>query len=103
MAIWGGMPVWPENVPSVSEGDEKLGVDEMTTNRPEIYHLPQSAIGHYEPEQELVTYENNKLIIPVSAGFVYRLAKAPAYIFANSDMTYNDFKEILINAEIASE
>ncbi len=70
---------------------------------PEIYHLPQSAIGHYEPEQKLVTYENNKLILPVSAGFVYRLAKAPTYIFANSEMTYHDFKEILINAEIVNE
>ena len=48
-------------------------------------------------------YENNRLIIPVSAGFVYRLAKAPAYIFANSEMPYHEFKEILLNAEIVTE
>lgn len=66
---------------------------------PEPYHLPQAAIGQYEPVQELVTFENNKIRLPVSAGFVYRLAKAPVYIFSGPDTPYQEFKDILLNAE----
>jgi len=68
--------------------------------QPELYHLPNAAIGNYEPPQQLVKFENKRLHVPVSSGFVYRLAKAPAYIFAAPEMTYNEFREVLVQAEI---
>lgn len=66
----------------------------------EVYHLPQAAIGHYEPPQSLVRCERDTLSIPVSAGFVYRLAKAPSYIFAEQGLKFDEFKALLKRAEI---
>ena len=66
----------------------------------EKYCLPDAPVGYFEPPQELIKYKIDRLYIPVSSGFVYRLAKAPAYIFANPGMTYNEFKAILTKAAI---
>lgn len=68
--------------------------------QPEKYHLPNASIGCYEPPQKVVKFENGRLYVPVSAGFVYRLTKAPAYIFAGPEITCDEFRAILMRAEI---
>ena len=69
----------------------------------EEYCLTNAPPGYFEPSQELIKYKTDRLYIPVSSGFVYRLAKAPAYIFADPGLTYNEFKEILMKAEIETQ
>ena len=68
--------------------------------QPEVYALPSAPCGYYEPPQELVRFADGRLYAPVSAGFVYRLAKAPAYIFAPPDMPYAEFRGTLMSAEL---
>ena len=70
--------------------------------QPECYHLPSAGFGYYEPPQELVRVENGRLRVPVTAGFVYRLAKAPAYIFAAPGLSYERFRDALVRAEIVA-
>ena len=69
--------------------------------QPEAYVLPSVPFGYHEPAQKLVNPEGDGLCVPVSAGFVYRLAKAPAYIFAPSDMPYAEFRDRLIAAQVS--
>lgn len=47
---------------------------------PELYHLPSAPPGCYERPEIIVRQCAGRLIVPVNAGYVYRLAKAPAYI-----------------------
>lgn len=68
--------------------------------QPETYVLPTAPHGYSEPPQELVKYEEGELHVPVSAGLVYRLAKAPAYIFAPSEMPHAEFRDILTSAKL---
>jgi hypothetical protein len=67
--------------------------------RPEEYALPTATIGCYEPPQVVVQREDGVLQLPVSAGLVYRLAKAPAYLFMPSEMSYDDARSVLISAK----
>jgi len=55
-------------------------------------------IGVTEPPQELVRKEGGELIIPVSTGVVYRLAKAPAYLMSEPGAPFADFRERLVRA-----
>lgn len=73
-----GLRLWPEREP---------------------YVLANVPGGFHEPTQDLVTGEANALRVPVSAGFVYRLAKAPVYIFAPPEMSRGEFRARLLAAE----
>jgi len=64
----------------------------------EAYHLPQAALAPYEAPQELVRCDLDTLTVPVSAGFVYRLAKAPVYIFAEQGQKIEEFTKLLKSA-----
>ena len=66
---------------------------------PEAYSLPTAPLGCYEPSQVVVKYEDDGLQVPVNAGFVYRLAKAPAYVFVPSEIPRADIRDILNSAE----
>jgi hypothetical protein len=63
--------------------------------RTETYHLPNAPFGYYEPPQKLVQATKNGLRVPAHSGYVYRLAKAPAFIFANAGMTLDRFRDML--------
>jgi hypothetical protein len=54
--------------------------------QPEVYQLTSAPPEYFEPAQQVVNLEDGCLRIPVSSGFVYRLAKAPAYVFAPEGM-----------------
>lgn len=62
---------------------------------PELYELITAPPEYREPAQELVTLDGDKLKVPVSSGFVYRLAKAPAYIFPPEGVGYWEFVWLL--------
>lgn len=68
---------------------------------PETYMLPAAPLEYREPAQQLVRSERGVLYVPVSAGFGYRLAKAPAYLFAPTQMPYTEFRDVLLSAELA--
>jgi hypothetical protein len=67
---------------------------------PETYHLPAAPPECYEPPLAVVTAGAGEIRVPVSAGLVYRLAKAPAYIFAPPGMSDSEFRGILTTAEL---
>ena len=67
---------------------------------PETYHLPSAPVECYEPPLTVVTADAGEIRVPVSAGMVYRLAKAPAYIFAPPGMSDAEFRGILTAAEL---
>ncbi len=67
--------------------------------QPEAYLLAGAPLEYQEPAQQVVTVEHGSLSVPASAGFVYRLAKAPAYLFAPPGMSHAEFREILLSAE----
>ncbi len=92
-----GLKINPKQVTVKSKQGIRLWPDS------EEYSLPGAPAGYFEPPQELIKYKNDRLYIPVSSGFVYRLAKAPAYIFANPGMKYNELRDILTKAEIEAE
>jgi hypothetical protein len=66
--------------------------------KPEEYHLPTAPAGCYEPPQQVVRYEDGWLYVPVNAGYVYRLAKAPAYIFFPQAMSYKEARVLATSA-----
>ena len=55
--------------------------------QPEEYVLRNVPEGYDEPPQVVVTPVADGLRIPVSAEVVYRLAKAPAYVFVPPEMS----------------
>jgi len=67
---------------------------------PQPYHLPEADPGYYEPPQQLVRVAGRRLLVPVSAGYVYRLAKAPAYVFAPRNVSIDDFCDSLLSAQV---
>lgn len=67
---------------------------------PEANALPTAPLGCYEPSQVLVKYEAGRLHVPVSAGLVYRLAKAPAYVYMPNAIPYAEARAILTSAEL---
>lgn len=68
--------------------------------KPEAYILQNVPAGYQEPSQEKVKFDGNRLHVPINAGFVYRLAKAPAYVFAQPNMKRAKFRDILMSAEL---
>ena len=59
---------------------------------------PWPSPGLTEPPQELVHEEQGGLVVPVSAGYVFRLAKAPAYIMAEPGVSSQVFRDQLVQA-----
>jgi hypothetical protein len=68
--------------------------------QPEEYRLRDVDPGYYEPPQTVVKRLANGLQLPVSSGVVYRLAKAPAYIFMPAEMPYAQARSILASAKL---
>ena len=66
----------------------------------EPYHLPWVEREYYEPPQQLVRVSGGRLHVPVAAGYVYRLAKAPAFIFAPWDMPQDEFRDRLLGTKV---
>lgn len=69
---------------------------------PEPYHIPQAPAGYYEPPQKVIRFQNHKLLSPVSFGYVYRLAKAPVFLFPDSSLSVAEWRHILLTGHIAS-
>lgn len=65
---------------------------------PEEYVLPTAPVGCREPAQMVVSAAAGGLRVPVSAGLVYRLAKAPAYVFMPAGMSYGEAQGLLMAA-----
>ena len=87
------LPVDPEQVTVLSKQGIRLWP------QPEPYHLPGAGVGCYEPPQELVHRKNGFLQVPVAAGLVWRLAKAPAYVFSAPGTSHEEFRDQLLRAE----
>jgi len=68
----------------------------------EPYCLRNVPPGRWEAPQELVTVEEGALRVPVSYGFVYRLAKAPAYVFAGPELSHDAFRAALLRAAVVT-
>ena len=68
--------------------------------QPEDYVLRNVPAGYHEPPQSVVALLSNALRVPVSAGVVYRLAKAPAYVFLPREMSYAEASAILTAASV---
>jgi hypothetical protein len=68
--------------------------------QPEIYSLSAVPQGYEEPPQVVVKHEGGALYVPASAGVVYRLAKAPAYVFMPNEMPYTEARAFLASAEM---
>lgn len=66
--------------------------------KPAEYVLRNVPAGYHEPSQAVVSLGPEGLRVPVSAGLVYRLAKAPAYVFLPSGMPYADARAVLTSA-----
>ena len=88
------LAVEPDQVTVRSKQSVRLWPD------PEPYHLPSAPEGFYEPPTPVVGFDGKGLCVPVSAGFVYRLAKAPAYVFAARGTTRAAFRDVLVHAEL---
>jgi hypothetical protein len=54
--------------------------------------------GYGEPPQQVVTKRGDLLHVPVSAGLVYRLAKAPAYLFLPAGLPLAEARAMLMAA-----
>ena len=70
--------------------------------QPEAYVLQNVPPDSAEPPQQVVKFQDGQLYVPVNAGFVYRLAKAPAYVFAPPGMSYDEFRAILTSAALST-
>lgn len=90
--LWAKMPPTPHPVKVMSKQEGRLWP------QPAEDKTPVRDIGHHEPPQELVTAVEGRLRLPVSSGMVYRLAKAPFYIFAGPDMSLEEFRAWLLAA-----
>jgi hypothetical protein len=60
--------------------------------------LPPSELGYREPLQRLVEESDVGLRIPVNGGFVYRRAKAPAYVLPEKGMGWEEFRSVMCGA-----
>jgi hypothetical protein len=97
LVTYAGLRINPQQVTVKSKRGIRLWPDA------EEYCLQGVPAGYFEPPQDLIKYKSDRLYVPVSFGFVYRLAKAPAYIFADPEMSYSEFKDILTKAEIETQ
>jgi hypothetical protein len=64
----------------------------------ETYHLQNAPVGFYEPPQHVVISTKNGVRVTAHSGYVYRLAKAPTFIFANPGTPLEVFRDNLIRA-----
>ena len=87
-ATYVDLPVDPEATIVVTKWDGRLWPAQAEEK------TPKRGIGFYEPAQELVKVVGGRLRVPVSAGMAYRLAKAPAYIFAPPDISFDQFRSL---------
>jgi hypothetical protein len=94
-------PAWVKitAAPDVLEVRSKQGI--RLWPEPEEYHLPMAPRGCYEPPQQVVRYGDGYLYVPVNAGYVYRLAKAPAYLFFPQGYPYPEARVIAMSAVLA--
>lgn len=67
---------------------------------PEPYHLPQAPLGYAEPVQQVVRADGDALIVPVTSGYVWRLAKAPAYVVAATGTSTDQLLRAIRNCEL---
>lgn len=67
--------------------------------KPTISRRKTAPLGLHEPEQPLVYADDHGLVLPVCTGVIYRLAKAPAYIFAPRGMSRDEFRHLLMQAK----
>jgi hypothetical protein len=67
---------------------------------PETYQVRSAPPEYQESSQQLVREDGGRIVLPASTGFVYRLAKAPAYIFAPTGMTEAEFSALLVQGEL---
>jgi hypothetical protein len=65
---------------------------------PAAHCLPDVPAIYAEPPQHVATMRNGCLIVPATSGYVYRLAKAPAYILAPPGMARAEFLAWLLKA-----
>jgi hypothetical protein len=65
---------------------------------PAANDLPSAPLGCYEPSQQVVQYGDGNLQVPISAGVVYRLAKAPAYVIVPESLSRAYARAILSGA-----
>ena len=62
---------------------------------------PPRGVGYFEPPQDLVTVSDGHLTVPVNHGMVWRLAKAPAYVFGPAGADQNAFRDLLLAGQRA--
>jgi hypothetical protein len=65
---------------------------------PEAYLLAGVPAGYEEAPLQVVSAREGGLVVPVSAGLVYRLARAPAFVLAPPGMPSADFRLRLLQA-----
>ncbi len=65
---------------------------------PEEYVLMAVPPEYYEPPEMVVRRSGGGLQVPVNAGYVYRLAKAPAYVFLPQCIPFAEARTILASA-----
>jgi hypothetical protein len=66
---------------------------------PDEDSLSWPCLGVTEPPQVLVREHQGQLVVPVSTGHVYRLAKSPAYLFASPGVSLAEFRDQLTRAQ----
>ena len=88
------VPLDPETTTARSKQGIRLWPD------PDEYVLRHAPAGYAEPPQQVVRAEGDGLVLPVSAGLVYRLARGPAYVFAPPGMAYAAFRDRLTRAGV---
>ncbi|MHB9032002.1 MAG: hypothetical protein ACYC6L_03030 [Anaerolineae bacterium] len=84
------LPVGPEALVVRSKQGIRLWPD------PEEYTIPGAPPGCGEAAQQVVQYCDGQLQVPVSAGYVYRLAKAPAFITSGLAVSSAELQAILL-------
>ncbi len=65
---------------------------------PEVYVLRDVPAGYEEEPQTVVAASGDCLVVPVSAGLVYRLARAPAYLLPSPGVSLDAFRARLRQA-----
>lgn len=65
---------------------------------PEAYLLTGVPAGYEEAPQQVVSAQEGGLVLPVSAGLVYRLARAPVFVLAPPGTPNVDFRQRLLRA-----
>lgn len=66
--------------------------------QPEAYLLKGVPSGYEEAPQQVVGVQGGGLVLPVSAGLVYRLARAPAFVLASLGTPGADLRRRLLRA-----